>query len=153
MALSIRISLAGIERTFGERLRDPVRPVGQQVVARIRQGVTEQFNAEAEHDGDRVIPWLPSQRVIFRRGGSPRTMDDTGDWRAAWEGLGAGQRSAVREDSVTVGVDPVRFPRVRLFQGDRTVRGVAPRRVGVSTETQRGVADIIARRVAHGESA
>lgn len=153
MALSLRISLAGIERTVGKRLRDPVRPVGPEIVSRIRLGVSQQFDAEVEHDGDRVIPWVPSQRA--RRGvvGSPRTMDWTGSWRAAWEGLGAGQRSAVREGSVTVGVDGVKFPRVRLFQGRRTVRGVFPRRLGTSTETVRAVADIIERHVAHGEAA
>lgn len=153
MTLQARINLRPITRRFHARIRKGWKAggVGREVVKVLHRDVDRQFLAEEYRYGRSRESWVPSQRVLRNLGGSPRTLEDEGNYRAAWTGKGAGMRTAVRRDAVAVGVDTTRFPHVRVFQGQVQHPHVVARRIGVSFGAARQAAVLLSRAIAQGQ--
>ena len=130
-----------------------LRPAGNAMIQHLRFGGTgsieDHFLSQRYYTPrGGYAAWRPSKRAI-REGNL--TLVDTGAYRAAWLGQGVGSRTSRERDRVRVGVDQVRFPQVNVFQGDRIVRGNAPRRIGIGPTIVRGIRDIMLRYFATGK--
>lgn len=132
--IQTRVNFSEIEGFFGKMRQRMKQPAGlrRRATAIMRRGpgsVQAQFDAQStftKTGGSRK--WKPSQRVL-RFGG--RTLDDTGAYKSAWTGRGSGGTTNHRGQNFSIGVSPSAFPQVGVFQGNRTVRGVVPRRIGI----------------------
>lgn len=102
---------------------------GKQAVRLLRtgtRGISDQFKDQTEYRGAQAIPWERTKDFGTRK--APRkTMQATGDYRAAWLG-GTGSVENISQNAIEIGVDRGDFPRVAIHQGSAPSVKVFPKK-------------------------
>lgn len=89
------------------------------------RGIRAQFADQTEYRGKNVIPWAKT-KPFGNKPAPKKTLHGSGGYRSAFLG-GAGAIQRVTANSVEVGVDPVKFPMVKIHQGRYASRRVKPK--------------------------
>lgn len=90
------------------------------------RGISDQFKDETEYRGSGSSAWKKTQPFGTRK--APRkTMQASGLYRAAWLG-GAGGTEKIEANSITIGVEADKFPRVKIHQGSAASVRVFPKK-------------------------
>lgn len=150
-------------RSVRARSADPVQPIGRALAGEMQRGIEKQFDRETHSTPSGEHPWVPSIRARAwpGLGGSPRTMDNTGAYRAAASGRGPGTEVRVGARDVRVGVSEQLFPRVAVFQAEAptTITGTAfgtvtidPRPFGISRDMRKDFSRSVVRYILTGKA-
>lgn len=139
MADFYKISLVPRDVSFGipgmeARLRGAVPAVGKHIAAVMRKGegsVDDQWRRQGSIGPRGGFRAWPRTKPFGNVKAPARGLKRTGQYLAAWRGEGAGSVMRIGQSAVAIGVDPTRFPQVRVFMADSpTSIRVTPRMRG-----------------------
>lgn len=99
------------------------------------RGIRSQFADQTEYRGKSAIPWKKGHDFGIKKAPA-KTMIGTGAYMSAFLG-GAGRIQRITANSVEVGVDPAKFPQVKIHQGRYAVRVIKPKQTMRSHTTAR----------------
>ena len=105
------------------RMRDPVRPIGRDLLGIMRKGpgsVDAQFQQKTEMTERGSRPWPKTKKFgecLPKKG----TLENTGLYRGAWTG-GAGSTERITKTSISTGASEAVFPFVGILQAKKATR-------------------------------